>query len=90
MELKNKMKNKVLVQLLVPDIGEEYNVYIPVNKKIGNVIILLTKAINEFEAEIYTKENQNCLYDGTTGERYAINDLVRNTNIRNGTKLILM
>jgi len=84
------MKNKVLVQLLVPDIGEEYNVYIPVNKKIGNVIILLTKAINEFEAEIYTKENQNCLYDGTTGERYAINDLVRNTNIRNGTKLILM
>lgn len=84
------MKNKVLVQLLVPDIGEEYNVYIPVNKKIGNVIILLTKAINEFEVDIYAKENQNCLYDGATGERYAINDLVRNTNIRNGTKLILM
>lgn len=84
------MKNKVLVQLLVPDIGEEYNVYIPVNKKIGNIIILLTKAINEFEAEIYTEEKQNCLYDGSTGERYAINDLVRNTNIRNGTKIILM
>ena len=84
------MNNKVLVKLLVPDIGEEYNVYIPVNKKIGNIIILLTKAINEFEMEIYTKDNQNCLYNGDTGERYAINDLVRNTNIRNGTKIILM
>ena len=84
------MKNKVLIQLIVPDIGEEYNVYIPVNKKIGNIIVLLTKAINEFETEIYEKDNQNCLYNGETGERYAINDLVRNTNIRNGPKLVLM
>ena len=58
------MKNKILIQLLVPDIGEEYNVYIPINKKIGNIIVLLTKAINEFESEIYDKNNQNCLYNG--------------------------
>ena len=41
------MKNKVLVELIVPQIDEKYNVYIPINKKIGNVIVLLNKAISE-------------------------------------------
>ena len=41
------MKNKVLVDLIVPEIDEEYSVYLPINKKIGNIIILLNKAIYE-------------------------------------------
>ena len=37
------MKNKVLVELYVPTIDEIYNLYLPVNRKIGNIIALLNK-----------------------------------------------
>ena len=41
------MKNKVLVEIEVPEIDENYSVYLPANKKMGNIIILLNKAIND-------------------------------------------
>ena len=40
--------NKVLVRLCVPMIDEEYDIWIPVNKKIDTIITLLVKAVKEF------------------------------------------
>ena len=34
--------------------------------------------------------NTNKLYNRTTGKRYNINDLLYDTDIRNGTQLILL
>ncbi len=83
------MKNKILVEVVVPDIDEVYNIYIPINKKIGNIIVLLNKAIKELTNGIYDGTKYTSLFD-TNGERYGINSLVRETNIRNGTRLILI
>ena len=47
------MENKVLVKLLVPEIDEEYDIFLPVNKKIGNIINLLIKAVNELSNNIF-------------------------------------
>ena len=33
--------DKVLVSIYVPSIEQEYNVYLPINKKIGNIIYLI-------------------------------------------------
>lgn len=84
------MKNKVLVELIVPQIDEKYNVYIPINKKIGNVIVLLNKAISELTNGIYMGTNYTYLYDLVSGEKYDINSLVIDTNIRNASSIILM
>lgn len=84
------MNNKILIELIVPDIDEKYDVYIPINKKIGNIIILLSKVVGELNPDEYIENNHNGLYDGETGSKYTINDLVKNTNIKNGSKLILM
>lgn len=84
------MKNKILIELIVPDVEETYNVYIPINKKVGNVIILLSKAIAESTNGRYKENEYNALYDGELGERYLMDTLIRNTNIRNGKKIILM
>ena len=37
--------NKILVKLYVPMIEEQYDVWIPLNKRIYNVINLLIKAV---------------------------------------------
>ena len=85
----NALKNKVLVEVVVPDIDQKFNVYLSINKKIGNVIMLLNKAINDLDENFEPKKN-NSLYNRETGERYKPNTLIYNTNIRNGTTLILI
>ena len=40
------MKYKVLVEVYVPELDVSYDLFIPANKKVGNVVLLLVKAIN--------------------------------------------
>lgn len=84
------MKNKVLVEIRVPEIGEIYSVYLPSNKKIGNIIILLNKAINEITNGEFPLSNENLLFDSINGTLLSKDGILLNTNIRNGSKLILL
>ena len=84
------MDNKVLVNLFVPEIGNRYDVYLPINKKIGNIVILLNKAINEITNGNYKIDANNLLYNVETKQLYNSDILLANTDIRNGTKLLLI
>lgn len=84
------MKNKVLVSLSVPEIDKKYDIYLPINKKIGNIINLLNKTINELTDGEYILSNSNSLYNVVTKEKYSSDVLLANTNIRNGTLLVLL
>ena len=39
--------NKILIRLYVPSIEEKYDLKIPINKKVSEIIVLLIKAIDE-------------------------------------------
>jgi len=84
------MNNKVLVKLIVPEIDTTYDIYLPVNKKIGNILILLNKAISELSGGDFQISEFNSLYNSSTNEKYSSDILLANTNIKNGTKLILL
>ncbi len=84
------MKNKVLIELYVPSIDEVYNLYLPVNRKIGNIIVLLNKSLFELTNGSFIGSDLTMLYNRQTGEKYAINILLRETNIRNGSSLVLL
>ena len=55
--------DKVLVKIYVPMLEEIYDVWIPSHKKIGNVIYMLIKAINELSEGCYTPTKMPSLYD---------------------------
>lgn len=84
------MKNKILIELIVPEIERTYNVYIPINRRIGNVISLLNKSVYELSDGVYKENSKTGLYNRDTGIKYDVNYLVRTTDIRNGTTLILL
>ena len=84
------MKNKLLIELIVPEIDEKYNLFIPINKKIGNVIVLLNKLICDLSNGQYIGSTKSCIYNRKTGVRYDIDELIRNTDIRNGSSLVLL
>lgn len=84
------IKNKVFVKIIVPEIDSEYDVYLPVNKKMGNIINLLNKAICEMTNGELPISSDNIIYNRSTSERYSPDILLLNTNIRNGSVLVLV
>lgn len=84
------MKNKVLVELFVPTIDEVYHLYLPVNRKIGNIIVLLNKALFELTNGAFISSDNTLLYNRMTGETYSIDVLLRDTDIRNGSRIVLV
>lgn len=84
------MKNKVLVHLLIPEIDESYDIFVPINVRIGTVIKLLNKSLVELTSGVYQEKVGRRLYNVSDSSVYDPNLLVRNTNIRNGVTVILM
>ncbi len=82
--------NKILVEVCVPTIERKYDVLLPVNRKIHQIIYLLVKAINELYGGCYMPTTMPILYDKLTAKVYDVNASLIDTDIRNGTELILM
>lgn len=85
------MHNKVLVKVIPLELDKSYDVFIPVNEYIFKVNKMVTKVaynILGFDVNIMTKEY--FLVNRKTGRIYKNNELVIDTDIRNGTELILI
>ena len=83
------MNNKVLVNILVPKIELEFNLYIPINKKIGTVKKNLVKLLNDETEGNYSEENM-ILINQDTGLEYTNNQYVYDSKIVNGSTIILI
>ena len=82
--------NEVLVKLYVPMIDEQYDIWIPVNKKIHTITRLLVKSVNELTRGYYLPTKMPYLYDKISAKVFDINLRVIDTEIRNGTELIMI
>lgn len=83
--------NKFLITVMVPTIEEEYDVYIPNNKKIGTIKKYLLKAISEMSSNNFSKMVEDVrIIDRNTGLEYDNDMYVKDTGIKNGSKIILM
>ena len=83
------MNNKVLVNIYVPILEKEYNLYIPIVKRIGTVKNLIIEIINENTDGSYENDGCKYLYDKISGVKLDDNEYVKHSKIKNGTKLIL-
>ena len=84
------MNDKVIVKIIVPEISETYNLFLPINKKMRTIINLINKAINELTNGSFPIVDACKLYNSDTLQVYEPNVLLFNTDIRNGAKLVLL
>ncbi len=82
--------NKILVNVWVPALEKSYDFWIPINKKVYKVILLLIKIINESSGDYYRPTTIPLLYDKITAQAYDINLTVKDNNIGNGAEMILI
>ena len=72
-------KNKILIEL-----------YIPINKKIGTVKTLIEQALVELTDNAYVIKKDSNFYSKETGEVYNVNNSVLETDLKNGSRIILI
>lgn len=84
------MDNKVLVTIIVPLIEKKYEVFLPANKKIGEIVSLLSKGLVEVSNGYYIITNKEKLYNRMTGKEYNNNQILKNTDIIQGSWLVFM
>lgn len=83
------MNNKYNIQLIVPSLYKRYDILIPTNKTIGETIYLLKEALKILTKNSYTIETNLNLYDATDGSVYELDYFISETNIKNGSILVL-
>ena len=79
-------ENKVIVNLYILSLGMSYEIYLPVNEKVGNI----SKLINTNMFDSINMEKNYSILNVEDGTCYKKNVLIRDTNIKNGTKLLLV
>ena len=82
--------NKILIIVIVPIIEIEYEIYVPINKKIGTIKELIIKAITELSDNELNDTFNLKLYDNDTGNILFNDVYVKDSNLVNGTKLVLI
>jgi hypothetical protein len=79
-------ENKILINLYILSLGQKYELFIPVNEKVGNLANLL----NSIMMDSMVPSKTAMIINVDSGKCYKNNDLVRDTDIINGTKLVLI
>lgn len=83
-------KNKILIELEVPVIEKKYDLFIPINKRVGTIKKLIEQALQELTDNTYEAKEDTNLYSKDTGEIYNVNLAVRDTDLQNGSRIILL
>jgi hypothetical protein len=52
------MENKILIELIVPELEEKFDIFIPITKRVGNIIALLAKALSTTPAYLMGWEEE--------------------------------
>jgi len=83
------MENKVLIKLIMFDMDECFDIFIPVNEIIWKIKKLIIKSISDITNISLDINNEYILINKDNSKIYDNNEIVINTDIRNGTELIL-
>ncbi len=84
------MEYKVLIKLYAPEIEQSYDVYIPVNKSVGQVLKLLNKIVNSESMDVFPIKDSLRLMNKRTFKVYNQIEIIRQTDIKNGTELVII
>ncbi len=78
------MNNKILVTIYIPLLDESYDIFIPVNKKVGTIKKAILESVKNLQNKNYLLMNkEDC-------KVIDENVYVKNSGIQNGSKLILL
>lgn len=82
--------DKILVSIYVLAIDEEYDMYIPINESVSNIIELVQNTVKDLSGGYYQINNKAILYNGIDGNMVNANNIVKFSGLTNGARLLLI
>ena len=83
--------NKFLITIIVPEIEYECDLFIPNNKKVGTIKTSILESLKTITNNVYVKTiNDVKFINKDTKEEYDNNKMIKDTNIKNDTNLIIL
>lgn len=83
------MDFRVYVIIEAPILDEKYELFIPIDRRIHDIIDILSKSLTELSTNYYA-QRKPVLYNKSSGKMYDMNLIIKNTDIKMGTRLILI
>ena len=82
--------DKVLVEVYVPAAEREYDVLLPLESKLYEVVFLLSGTLSELSQGHFAATKDTILCDRSNGSILNINQTVEENGLENGRKLMLI
>jgi len=83
------MKNKILISVYVISIDKRYDIFVPINSKVGEIADLICNTIKNMNDINFDYSLGIALLDCNDNVFYDLNAAINETNLRNGKKIIL-
>ena len=84
------MSKKALVEISVPAAAQKYDVYIPLESKMSEVVAMVAGALSDLSEGSYKATADAVLCDADTGIIYNVNMEVAELGIKTGSRLMLI
>lgn len=79
-------ENKVLVNIYILSLNKNCEIFIPINERVGNI----SKLLNSILIDSIDYSKSIILMNADNGKCYKNNEIIRDTDIKNGSKLVLL
>ena len=83
------MNDKIIVKIIVPELDSTYDVFLPPNEIIWKISKMITKIVFDLSEIKVNLRSNYILINKNSGKIYNNNEIIIDTDIRNGTELIL-
>ena len=85
------MNHKILVNIYVLKLNKYFEVYIAINERLVIIIEELLKAIGQiYDYDLQILKEHSIVLNMVTGVQYSLEQVIIDTDIRNGTKLLIL
>lgn len=84
------MNDKILVEIYLPAMNKNYDVYIPIKSKLYEIVSLLAPAFTELSGDYFRSSDDTVICDKVTGTILNINISAEELGLHNGSKLMLI
>lgn len=81
--------NKLLISVEVPSIEQNFDLFIPINKKVGTIKKYIISSIGDLSGNLL-KNSSFSFVDIDTGIRYKNDVYVKESGIKNGARIMMV
>ncbi len=82
--------DKILVEIFVPVLNESFDIFIPLQSPMHEVLELIKRAVDEMSEGSFASDEGTAICNKRDGTILNINLSVYELNLRNGSKLMLI